>query len=83
MKPDSNTSSSPFYSFAPKVSRTTSSFSNGKMTTSSAGSSFNGGSIWRNKKVIKCKCGDVYGGSYGFYKWMDEELDREMEMSNT
>nr|KAJ0214984.1 hypothetical protein LSAT_V11C300122560 [Lactuca sativa] len=33
------------------------------MTTSSSRSSFNGGTRMRNKKVIRCNCGDVCGVS--------------------
>ncbi|XP_023736850.1 uncharacterized protein LOC111884764 [Lactuca sativa] len=33
------------------------------MTTSSSRSSFNGGTRMRNKKVIRCDCGDVCGVS--------------------
>nr|KAJ0218566.1 hypothetical protein LSAT_V11C300118450 [Lactuca sativa] len=45
------------------------------MTTSTSRSSFNGGLRRRNKKVK--------GGNCGFFKWLDEELGREMKMSHT
>nr|KAJ0222267.1 hypothetical protein LSAT_V11C200094590 [Lactuca sativa] len=63
-------------SSTPTVRRTNSSFYNGKMTISSARSSFKGGSRKRKKRVE--------GGNYDFFfKWVDGELDQEMEMSHT
>ncbi|KAL4589856.1 hypothetical protein LXL04_002767 [Taraxacum kok-saghyz] len=46
----------------------------------SIGSTFEGGSRGRRRKVVTCGCGDVCslaveGGDCGFFKWYEEEED--------